>query len=150
MVKTVNGQFQTSTQMRKSILISCLIFSNFIAIQAQDNLYDFMKLGDFDVGFKDTIVFDENYQYNAYDYHGAKPNFIQIWHPSTRKNKDQRLMSFYDFFNSCKHDSLAVIQHQLEKNYREAVIRDCIEENLMSGEANNYGNFSYDSIFGLI
>jgi len=51
-----------------------------IRINAQKNIYDFVKPGDYQVGFYDTLILDEKYDYKAYDYKGQKPYFVKIWH----------------------------------------------------------------------
>lgn len=117
---------------------------------AQNTLYDSIKLGNYQVGFKDTIIFDTEYQYEAFNYVGMKPHFIQIWFPLTEKIKNPNYCKFKDFFEVPKNDTLSEVQMQLKKHYHEAVIRDFIEENLASGVANDFGNFSYDDIRNLI
>jgi len=136
--------------MTRSIIIFHFLLLNCMALQAQDTLYDFVKLGKYDVGYKDTIVFDKSLQYQAYDYKGYKPSFIQIWHPITQNSRNQKFMTFQDFFKQEKKAKLTEMHKHLEKHYRQAFIRDCIEENLATGNANNFEKCSYDSILNLI
>ncbi len=127
-----------------------LLFLQSFAINAQNTLYDFIKLGDFQVGFKDTILFDTAYEYDAFDYAGMKPHFVQIWYPITEKLKNPNYLKFKDFFEGSKTDKLFIIQTKLKDHNQEAVIRDYIEENLASGEANDFGNFTNIDIFNMI
>ncbi|MHC1775297.1 MAG: alpha/beta hydrolase family protein [Lentimicrobium sp.] len=135
--------------MIKSVFLFCIIFFQSFTLKAQGTLYDYIKLGDFQVGFMDTILFDTDYRYEAYDYNGMKPIFIQIWHPIIETTKGQSVLKFSDFFETEYNEDLANVQKQLKKHLQESFIRDCIEENLISGEANNYGNHSYDDILRL-
>lgn len=136
--------------MMKKIIFFCILFLQGFVIRAQNNFYDVIKLGNYQVGFKDTIVFDTKYQYEAYDYLGVKPNFVQIWHPLERKPIHSNYLKFKDFFEGPKTEMLATIQLQLKNHYQEAVIRDGIEENLTTGQANDFGNFSYEDILNSI
>lgn len=132
------------------MLIFCLIFGKCLALQAQENLYDFIKTGNFEVGFRDTLIFDYDNEYQAYGYDGPKPYFIQIWHPITVKNNSSKPLTFHDFFRSKTDTNLSVIRNQLVKHYQEAVVRDYIEENLETGQANDFGSYSYQDISGLM
>jgi hypothetical protein len=136
--------------MTRSIIYFFLICLNSFAIKAQNTWYDFVKPGDFQVGFKDTVLFDTKYQYEAFDYAGMKPHFIRIWYPLLDKTENPDYLMFKDFFEASTTDKLFTIQTQLNKHYQEAVIRDCIEENLASGDLNDYGNFSSEDILNMI
>jgi hypothetical protein len=132
--------------MTRRIIYSFLLFIQSFAVSGQNTLYDFVKPGDFQVGFKDTILFDAKYQYKAFDYVGMKPHFIQIWYPLTDKIENPTYLKFKDFSKGTKSDKLFSIQTKLKTHYQEAVIRDCIKENLASGEANDFGNFTNEDI----
>lgn len=135
--------------MIKSVLLFCLIFLQSFALKAQATLYDYIKPGNFQVGFMDTVLYDTNYRYEAYDYKGLKPCFIQIWHPVIETPKRQNILKFGDFFEKNQNEDLVIVQEQLKKHHQESFIRDCIEVNLISGDANNFGNYSYDDILRL-
>ena len=136
--------------MTRIIIYFFLLFLQSFASKAQNTLYDFIKLGDFQVGFKDTILIDKKYQYEAFDYVGMKPHFIQIWYPLTEKLKNPNYLKFKDYFEGTKIDKLINIQTKLKNHYQEAVIRDCIEENLTSAEANDFENLTYEDILKMI
>jgi hypothetical protein len=135
--------------MIKSVFLFCLIFLQSSNLKAQETLYDYIKPGDFQVGFLDTLLFDVNCRYEAYDYEGLKPYFIQVWHPIIETTKRQNCLKFSDFFETKYNEDLVNVQIQLKKHLQESFVRDCIEENLISGDANNYGNCSYDDILRL-
>jgi hypothetical protein len=131
-------------------IITLFIFLQSFAIKAQENFYNFIKPGDFQVGFVDTTIFDLKYQYETYDYKGMKPYFLQIWHPVPENSNSQHFLYFRDFFENRKNEKLRTIQKQLENYQKEIIISDCIAENLETGEAGNYGDYSYEDIFNLI
>jgi len=136
--------------MTRIITYSFLLFIQSFTANAQNSLYDFIKLGEFRVGFKDTIIFDAKFQYDAFDYAGMKPHFIKIWFPLTEKLKNPNYLKFKDFFEGTKTDKLMTIQTKLNNHYEETVIRDCIEENLASGEVNDFGNLTSDDILDMV
>jgi hypothetical protein len=136
--------------MTRIITFLFLMFIQSFAVNAQNTLYDFINLGDFQVGFKDTILFETNYQYEAFDYAGMKPHFIQIWYPLTEKPNSSDYLTFKDFFEGNLTDQLFTIKAKLRQHYQEAIIRDCIEENLASCEANDFGNLNNEEILNII
>ncbi len=136
--------------MSKKLTAVFLIFMLNFAVLAQESLYDYIKPGEFHIGFADTTVFDKAYRYEAYDYKGIKPFFVQIWHPLAAKPKDAHFMQFQDFFSIRKTEELNLIHEQLQKNNKEVFIRDFIAENIKTGEPASYGDYSWDDIFGLM
>ena len=133
----------------KSKIIFYLIFLHWVTINAQENLYDFVKLGDYQVGFKDTLVLDGKYDYKAFDYVGRKPYFVQIWHP-TKKKKKYHYLNVEDFFLFKQNLKLKSVQKQLSTEYKTLFIRDYLTENLITYEANKYGKYAYEDILELI
>lgn len=144
--------------MNKSQIFIFLLFLQSIIINAQETFYDFIKIDDFQVGFQDTLLFDSKFNYEAYNYSGKKPYFIQIWHPIEKRNvqpiDDQNETHHHliinDLFDFHQYANLELVQQQIKKNNKEIFVRDFIEENLITGHANDYGNYSYDEIFNLI
>lgn len=130
-------------------IIFYLVFIQCVTVNAQENLYDFVKLGDYQVGFMDTLVLDVKYDYNAYDYKGRKPYFVQIWYPTKKKKKNDYL-NVKDFFVFKQNTNLKTVQEQLATKYKTLFIRDYLTENLINGEANNYGKYSYEEVLDLI
>ncbi|MGB5383097.1 MAG: alpha/beta fold hydrolase [Lutimonas sp.] len=125
-----------------------LLFLQSVAVNAQENLYDFVKLGDYQVGFMDTLVLDVKYDYSTNDYLGQKPYFVQIWHPTKKEKKDY--LNVKDFFVFKKNADLKNVQEQLTTQYKTLFIRDYLAENLITGEPNNYGKYSYEEVLDLI
>ncbi|MEM5567124.1 hypothetical protein WNY78_18550 [Psychroserpens sp. AS72] len=133
----------------KSIIIIYLTFLQCITIYAQENFYDFVKLGDYQVGITDTLVLDAKYDYNAYDYKGQKPYFVKIWHPIKKKDKNIYL-NVSDLFVFKQNTNLKTVQEQLTTKYKNLFIEDYLTENLKTGKVNLYGKYSYEDVFDLI
>jgi hypothetical protein len=95
---------------------------------AQNNFYDYLKLGVFQVGFKDTLIFDAALQYEAFGYEGVKPYFIQIWHPINKEPNDTKHLTFGDFFELSKSAELSIVRDSLRKHFEEIIVRDYLEQ----------------------
>lgn len=142
----------------KYILFFYLMFLQNAIIFAQETFCDFFKPGDFRVGFQDTLVFDSVFNYEAYHYIGNKPYFIQIWHPIeikndtlfTGKEETQSRLIINDLFEFKPNPELASVQQQLYQNNEKIFIRDFIAEDLHTGQASDFGTFTYQDIFDSI
>ncbi len=148
MQETVTGQFKEI--MIRLTLLFCIFFLQGTASRAQETLYDYIKPGNFQVGYTDTLLFDTKFHYEAYDYTGVKPQFIQIWHPLDKKLTETIFLTFNNFFEWETTRNLSRVHKELKKHYQEGVIRDCIKENLITGNANDFGAFTYSDILDLM
>ncbi len=119
------------------------------AINVQENIYDYIKLGKNQVGIMDTIIFDSKYNYEQFGYKGKKPYFIKIWHPIQKKRKNNYLR-FKDLFILKQNETLKRIKDSLELIYKKHYIRDYLTDNLENGTENKYGNYSLDNVFDLV
>ncbi len=58
-----------------------------------------LVMGKYAVGYKDTIIFksDEQFQYNG--YHGPKPFFVSIWYPAAKKSSAAHMLykNYFDY-----------------------------------------------------
>jgi hypothetical protein len=136
--------------MIKSLLFFLAICLHSTIIWAQASLYDYVKLGHYQVGYSDTLLYDENYTYEAFGYNGIKPQFVQIWHPLDKKYSNPNYLTFKDFFERETNADLSEVYKELKQHYREAIIRDCIQENLITGDSNNFGTFSHEDVLSLM
>lgn len=133
----------------KAKIILYLIFLQCVTANAQENIYDFVQTGNYQVGFMDTLVLDDKYSYDELDYSGQKPYFVQIWHPISHEKKKDYL-HVRDFFVFQQHNGLQKVQEQLTKTYQTLFIRDYLSENLKTGEENHFGKYSYEEVFDLV
>lgn len=119
------------------------------AINAQESVYDYVKLSKHQVGIMDTIIYDSKYNYEHFGYKGKKPYFIKIWHPLRKKQKNNYL-KFKDLFVFKQNEGLKGVQDSLELIYKKLFINDYLAENLENGSENNYGKHSLENVFDLL
>lgn len=131
-----------------------MLFLSFLIVQSatalgQQSFYDVILPGSYDAGYSDTTIFDPKFTYEAFGYNGKKPYFVKIWHPIS-KNANAPCLAVEDVLGINTGPELQSIGVELSKNYHEILVRDFISENLESGETNQFGNCSFDSIVSLI
>lgn len=129
-----------------------LLFFSFILcniINAQECIYDKIKLGNKKVGVIDTIIFDSKYKYEHFGYKGKKPYFIKIWHPIQKIQKNNYL-KFKDLFVFKQNESLNTVQDSLELIYKKHFIKNYLVDNLKNGSENNFGEHTLENIFEII
>lgn len=129
----------------RCLIIICLTYLLCSTTNAQESFYDFIKLGDDQVGIMDTIIFDLKYNYETSSYTGKKPYFIKIWHPVGKKHNG-RYVKVKELFTFKQDEKLKIIQEQLTTEYKNLFIRDYLTENLKSGNLNNYGTYSHENV----
>lgn len=118
-------------------------------INAQENVYDYIKLGKDQVGILDTIIFDSKYNYEQFGYKGKKPYFIKIWFPI--QNKQQyNYLKIKDLFVLKQNENLKGVKDSLQLIYKKHYIRDYLAENLENGSEINYGKYSLEYVFDLV
>lgn len=136
--------------MIKSLRNILLILILCPTAKGQTSIYDYIDLGTYAVGYQDTLLTDKRNTYEAFGYKGAKPQFVQVWHPVTRVNDAATYLSFSNFLELSAHKDLEAVQIALQGHIRESLIRDCIEENLLTYEANDFNPYSYTDILELM
>ena len=132
----------------KQLLV--LFISYFLCqpINAQENVYEYIKLGKHKVGIMDTIIYDSKYNYEYFGYKGKKPYFIKIWHPIESKNNNY--LKIKDLFGFKQNKNLMVIQDSLELIYKKHYILEYLTENLENESDNNYGKYTMENVFDLV
>lgn len=133
----------------KSIITICLVLIQCIILNAQEDIYKGLDWGAYQVGFRDTLILDEKYNYQSQDYNGKKPYFVQIWHP-IYKREEPEYLRVKDFYSFQENADLKVVQEHLKEEYKNLFIRDYLSENLLNGEEMDYGSYSYEDVFKLL
>ncbi len=116
---------------------------------AQNNFYQSIALGQYTVGFCDTILFDESITYNEFGYHGAAPLFVQIWHP-VNKIKNPNYLQFSEFRNRHLPKNLEKVYHEINKELDKSFIEYNLSESLIDGESIEYIGLKYNNILDSI
>ena len=134
---------------KSSILFICLLLNTCFSV-GQSSVYDFVKPGNAQIGVADTIIYDTRFNYHSYGYNGPMPQFVKVWFPLPANIANPEFLTLADFYKSDSSDTLARVQAELNRCYREAIIRDCLEENLITGTANEFGGHSYADVLNLL
>lgn len=129
------------------ILSICCFLSQ--KINAQESIYNYVQLGNYQVGMMDTTIFDSKYNYEQFGYKGKRPYFIKVWHPIQSRQKSNYL-KIKELFAFKGNNETKVVQDSLELIYKKHFIRDYLIENLKDGSENNYGKYKTDNVFELI
>jgi acetyl esterase/lipase len=85
-----------------------------------------VPLGEYNVGFCDTVIFNTEVNYSAYGYQGKAPLFLEIWHPISDNQSKKNTLSYGDFRRS-------LVPSELQKVYatlNEAIDSTCIVYNI--------------------
>lgn len=133
----------------KHLLLLFILYFLCHSINAQESIYNYVKLGKHQIGIMDTIIFDSKYNYEHFEYKGKKPYFIKIWHPIQKKQK-RNFLKVKDLFVFQQSEGINGIQDSLELIYKNYFINDYLTESLENGSENNYGRYSLENIFDLV
>ena len=133
----------------KHFIMLCISYFLCQAINAQESVYDYVKLGKNQVGIMDTIIFDSKYSYEQFGYIGKKPYLIKIWYP-IQKKQNNNYLKIKDLFVFKQNEELKGVLDSLQLIYKKHFIRDYLTENLENGSENNYGKYSLENVFDLV
>lgn len=117
------------------VLIFCVFFISNLKAQTFSQWGNLEK-GSFGVGYKDTVLFKENEQFNFFDYHYFKPFFISIWYPAT-DNKKLPYMNYKDYFKFSRKIVYANLYDTLMEDFRNVIITDGVCKNIKNEGQNN-------------
>ena len=117
----------------------------------RDSFYSTIELGDYGVGFCDTVIYnsdvrfdflpDNGTSYTQYDYNGPTPLFLQIWHPT--ELNDLEPMIFKDFRNRNLDLALQSVYDPLIAKMDSFFVRYNIIEDFTNYDSIDYGGYSY-------
>lgn len=115
----------------------------------QDSFYDHVELGPYSIGFCDSIIYDDEIQYNQYGYRGKAPIFLQIWFPALA-GPNQKFMALGDYRSQDIPKELNLVYAELCKQMDASYIRDGITYDLTSDNPIDYGSKTYWDILDKI
>ena len=128
----------------KHLLTIILSLTSFISF-AQDSFYDIIKLGKYNVGFCDSLIYCENQFYDQYEYAGGMPLFLVIWHPIEEKT-DLQPLAFREFRNRSISSTLASVYKPLCLKMDSSFVWYNIVEDFVDFDSINYGQFTYFNV----
>ncbi len=129
--------------MRKIILLLTLL--NFqVYLNAQESFQDYVTMGEFNVEYTDTIIFDDSLEYEFMDYKGSAPLFVQIWCPSIVVPVQK--MTFGDYRKMEVPDDLKQVHKHLELKKDSASIWYHVEKDFVQYQDIKY-KVSHQEVF---
>ena len=133
--------------MNRIPLIFCILIFSLNSYCQQDSFYDQVQLGEYKVGYCDTIIFDDSLNYSQFNYEGPAPIFVQIWHPFVSKENGNYL-TYGDFRSPKVPAELNKIYNELSIRLDSAFIRYNISEEYKTWKKIDYKNFSHEEVLG--
>ncbi|MEQ9404238.1 MAG: hypothetical protein RIM99_11660 [Cyclobacteriaceae bacterium] len=117
----------------------------------KDSFYESVQLGDYGIGFCDTIIYnndlrfeflpDDGTSYSQYDYKGPTPLFLQIWYP-IEQSGNQPLM-FKDFRSRNLSSELRSVYDPLVTKMDSFFVQYNIIEDFINYDSIDYNGISY-------
>jgi hypothetical protein len=75
------------------LILFFFVFTNNYVGQVKNNKWSSLKFGSFNIGYRDTIIYDTTENYSFKNLNTKKPYFIHIWYPCEVNQK--KSLSFY-------------------------------------------------------
>jgi len=130
---------------KKYLLISLLFSHVYSNIRSEETFYDYVTLGNYSVGYYDTLIFDDQIHYEQYGYKGNAPLFVQVWFPTNGTiNNTYMLLGDYRFTN-LPSDLVGVYQ-LLSKQMDQSFIDYGIVYDLETDNPIDYGDLTTEEI----
>ena len=130
--------------IRSFLLISASFFFQETALCQPDNYYNYLNLGDYSIGYQDTLLFDDSLTYSNYGYSGKAPLFVRIWHPLKKSSSD--FMSVEDFYKTEVPKELNKVYEVLYKHIDSAIVEYNISEHIKTWKPLTYKNHTHFTI----
>lgn len=126
--------------MRKLLTLYFLCVSVF-SIKAQGSYYEHISIGEYNVRYSDTVIYDQEIHYEQYGYSGPGPLFVQIWFPSM-KGTGEKILAYGQYKLHTVPVGLSRVYEKLTSQMDEIFIRDGIESNMVNDEPIDYGTLT--------
>ncbi|MCH2225100.1 MAG: alpha/beta hydrolase, partial [Crocinitomicaceae bacterium] len=133
--------------MNRITLIFCVVLFSSISYCQRDSFYDDIQLGEYCVGYCDTVLFDDSLNYSQFNYEGPAPLFVQIWHPLVSQ-EGRSYLTYGDFRSFKVPPELDEIHNELSIRLDSAFIRYNISEEYKTWKEIDYKNYSLEEILG--
>lgn len=113
--------------------------TSYLSSKAQDSFYNYVELGEYSIGYFDSIIYNPEISYQQFGYVGSTPIFAKIWFP-LESVKNQNFLSFGSLMSDNTTDELSEVYQNLSNHLDDIFIRDGIEFNILTGETIDYRN----------
>lgn len=126
-------------------IASIILLSVSFYTQGQDSFYSSIELGEYKIGYCDSIIFNEKEDYNQFRYSGAAPMFVQIWHP-LKSHISDNFMNYGDFRKRELPNNLDSVYNRLSIGIDKSFISYNIKEEFETFQTINYEAYTYEQV----
>ncbi len=130
-------------KMKKPVVLLSIIFP--LCLQAQQHPYKELGLGNYAVGYADTVLFNANEHYNAYDYSGPSPLFIKVWFPLTSRS-EAPFLPYSAFREASLPNTLRAVYGALMEQMKLHFIEYSLSETAVTYEALDFSPHTVDEV----
>ncbi|MBN2173945.1 MAG: hypothetical protein JW731_07430 [Bacteroidales bacterium] len=117
----------------------------FFESSSQDSFYSNIQFGNFNIGFCDTIIYNDDLTYDQFGYQGPLPIFIQVWHPVIL-NSSGSFLTYGDFRKRTVPVQLISAYNELSAQTDSSFIAYNIREAYPTYEEIDYGTYTYQDV----
>jgi hypothetical protein len=82
-----------------TLVLFFLTFTNDCSGQIKNKEWSLLKFGSYNVGYRDTIIYDTTENYSFKTLNTLKPYFIHIWYPCEVNPKESSAFYYKDYWN---------------------------------------------------
>lgn len=125
--------------MKKIVLLFVLVLLFLNDSISQKNIYDYLALGKYNIGYTEDILYIDNNQYEQYNYKGKAPIFLRIWHPVESEIAGESL-AYHSFFYGVPQE-LKFVYGNLVSQFSSSIYETVFKYNIVTGE-----ELAYDGI----
>jgi dienelactone hydrolase len=129
----------------KQLIIIYFLCLSVLTVKGQGSYYDHIEFGKYRINYSDSIIYDPEIKYKQYGYSGSSPLFVQIWFPSIKSKVEKRL-KFGEYKLNKVPAELSQVYEKLTAQMDEMLIRDGIENDIVTDTPINYGNLTTHEI----
>jgi hypothetical protein len=105
--------------IRIFLMLFFLVFTNYSDGQVKNKKWYSLKFGAFNIGYRDTVIFDTTENYSFKNLNIKKPYFIHIWYPCEVTQKKSLSFYYRDYWKFEKDSTNSKLISNIMKIYYE-------------------------------
>jgi hypothetical protein len=132
---------------KKALVFNILIICSAPLFSQKNNFEERLSFGQYEVGYKDTIVYDSSEIFSYNSYQGYKPYFTHIWYPCIKSNSESdhfKYTDYWEFHTSKENEELLKMLMQIyssqtfgSQNFPEIVLNQISSVNYRAPQLKN-------------
>ncbi len=134
-------------------LLPVLLLGLLLSFQTKSqshNLYEgFLEYGIYQIGFYDTLIYNQDLPYEGFGYSGSTPLFVQVWYPLDRNEKVDYML-FGNFRESKAGQNLVEVNRNLYSQSDTIFKSYNVKEDFPDYNLINYRDHSYEQVLEAI